>query len=340
MYKCKDCDFTTKRKFNLQSHIERKNSCKHINLDNSENNITSKNSDLYCEKCNKDFSNIYNFRIHTKTCKGKTFECNVCKKAFLNHQSKYYHKNNVRCKPPPPPPPTNPLLLQQAPQTLNNNGNNSFGNQLTHCSDFDINNINNIENKQLFFYFFGKETITHLTKTNDMVYVMNGFARRGIYGLADMVRDIYLDKDNPHNHTIMKMVSRGSVVHVRDNESDILDMQYREFEDTRSSLLIVIGKCFELYNLKLIENNVIFPIGSEEKERMKKFIQFYLSIGGESQAFMTEEFDVCNDYVKSLDSEEISKNINKFDNASQDVIHKKTSSLFKNTITRMKKIVL
>jgi hypothetical protein len=132
----------------LQSHIERKNSCKHINLDNSENNITSKNSDLYCEKCNKDFSNIYNFRIHTKTCKGKTFECNVCKKAFLNHQSKYYHKNNVRCKPPPPPPPTNPLLLQQVPPTLNNNGNNSFGNQLTHCSDFDINNINNIENKQ------------------------------------------------------------------------------------------------------------------------------------------------------------------------------------------------
>jgi hypothetical protein len=70
---------------------------------------------------------------------------------------------------------------------------------------------------------------------------MNGFARRGIYGLPDMVRDIYLDKDNPHNHTIMKMVSRGSVVHVRDNESDILEnifsqIYFREFEDTRSSL--------------------------------------------------------------------------------------------------------
>jgi hypothetical protein len=41
--------------------------------------------------------------------------------------------------------------------------------------------------------FFSKESISHLTKTNDMVYVMNGFARRGIYGLADMVRDIYLE---------------------------------------------------------------------------------------------------------------------------------------------------
>lgn len=229
----------------------------------------------------------------------------------------------MSCKPPP----SNQSLLQQYP-SLNNNGNNSFGNQLTHCSDFDFNNINNNIDKQQHFNFFGKESISHLTKMNDMVYVMNGFARRGIYGLAYMVRDIYLDKSNPHNHTIMKMVSRGSVVHVRDNESDILDMQYREFEDTRSSLLIVIGKCFELYNLKLKENNVIFPIGSEEKERMKKFIQFYLSIGGELQSFMMEEFEVCNDYVESLDSEEISKNINKFDNASQDVIHKKTNSLF------------
>lgn len=69
----------------------------------------------------------------------------------------------MRCKPPPPPtnplllqqvPQTNPSLLQQVPTTLNNYGNNSFGNQLTHCSDFDINNINNIENKQQYFHFF------------------------------------------------------------------------------------------------------------------------------------------------------------------------------------------
>jgi hypothetical protein len=165
MYKCKECDFTTKRKFNLQAHIERKHLCK--------DNITSKNSDLYCEKCNKDFINMYNFKIHTKTCKGKPFECDVCKKPFLNYQSKYYHKNNVICKPAPPPPtnpslihqvpPTNPSLIQQCP-SLNNNGNNSFGNQLTHCSDFGINTtINNID-KQQHFYF-----IPHLTKTNERI---------------------------------------------------------------------------------------------------------------------------------------------------------------------------
>jgi hypothetical protein len=121
----------------------------------------------------------------------------------------------------------------------------------------------------------------------------------------------------------MKMVSRGSIVHVIDNESDILEnifsqIYFIEFDDTRSSLLILVN------------------VGSEEKERMKKCIQFYLSIGGDSLSFMND-LEVYNDYVESLDSEEISKNKNKFDNASQDVIHKKTNSLFKDTITRMRR---
>jgi hypothetical protein len=47
---------------------------------------------------------------------------------------------------------------------------------------------------------------------------------------------------------------------------------------------------------------------------MKKFIQFYLSTyAGDSQAFM-KDFKVYGDYVESLDSEEILKNKNKYDN--------------------------
>ena len=85
-----------------------------INKQSSENlinNITSKNNDLYCEKCNKHFSNVYNFRIHTQTCKGNKLECSTCKKTFSSPQSIYNHKNNVSCKPSP----QTPSLLQQGP---------------------------------------------------------------------------------------------------------------------------------------------------------------------------------------------------------------------------------
>lgn len=329
MLKCLYCDYATNRKFNLKMHYERKISCKIKNNDDlqkilldepkvviDKRKVSETNETHSCNKCNKSLHNASSLKRHIKICKGvDSLTCPNCKMCFKTKSTKWYHKNNVNCVPIVDNPIPTSLIADHG---ININGNNNTA------------SVNVIYNN------FGYESISHITKQNDICYVMKKYAKRKIFGFVQMLTDILLDKEHPQNRTIMKLTERGNMMHVRDNEENISDMRLREFEDTRCSLLNLIRKCFEMYYGYIFSNDITIIKDSDEEIDIKHFIRLYFSLGGEHLTFLSY-FDIEDeDYINIMNPEDVIRYNKTFDTATKDVIHLRTSVLLKNILKKQK----
>jgi hypothetical protein len=334
MYKCDCCAYTTNREFNLKKHFERKISCN--TLPNPKTLVPNPKTQVHnpktqggeieviednkyiCEKCSKHFTTKSNLNKHIKSCKGfviNSLQCEKCKKTFTSTFGKYLHKKNVNCVP----------IVTNDVQTLN--------------LQIGDHNTMNINNQKIIINNFGHESICHLTKHNDICFVMNKYAKRKVYGLVQILTDILLDKEHPENHTIMKLTQRGDIMHVRDNEEDISDMRYREFEDTRNELLNLIRKCFEMYYVFICNHNIKLSKENQETKCMINFIKLYISLKGATLSFI-QYFDINECEIhKDMDIEEILKNNKTFDKATKEIIHYRTSVLLKSIIKNKKSLI-
>jgi len=109
MFKCSICPYESNRKFNLQQHNRRKKICQPV-IPHVESTFEQKSTLLIakdktsvkneCNKCSKQFSCKSSLTHHSKTCKGiKKIHCESCLKVFASKQSKWWHKNHVKCEP-------------------------------------------------------------------------------------------------------------------------------------------------------------------------------------------------------------------------------------------------
>ena len=139
LYKCDNCNYTTKRLSDLRRHQNKKRPCINkikVNVDNLEvtSNIhsfseilhsfpeilhsspeilhsspeiiheTNNNKLFICSKCQKQFTRKDNLKVHEKKCDGlDSKQCKICLKLFATSQSRWNHNKNVKCSPPPNP---------------------------------------------------------------------------------------------------------------------------------------------------------------------------------------------------------------------------------------------
>ena len=130
LFKCETCGYETKRKFNLELHLNKKSPCiPCINNTQCDNNVNNKsylkgnvnimmnhnqNIDICdqninktskdenkCKLCNKCLSSKSFLKKHEKKCNGlHKLQCPTCLKFFASASSKSTHIKNAKCKPP------------------------------------------------------------------------------------------------------------------------------------------------------------------------------------------------------------------------------------------------
>ena len=253
MYECSFCSYTTKRKYDLHRHMNRKRDCtspKPIHIgdgarvdpsNSQESHSTSQESHsasqeshsasqeshsasqktasiYYCNDCKTQLSSKDAYFRHKKICRGvERTACTICLKRFKTNHSRRQHMRNVQCSPPPPsvPPPSESV----APTSVCNQTANV------------INNNHIVVNNNV---VFGKEMLEQLCSEPNYTKRMEELVRLGKYAIPQQINDIFFNEEHPMNQTIMKKRHNDRFVKVKtsDNSWDI-----RAIDDVYNGLM-------------------------------------------------------------------------------------------------------
>lgn len=253
LYKCAYCNYTTTKPRDLRRHNNRKYPCNNrtkVNVDISKetanvkditenvnvlgdnypdlteniNVLLSSANGYKCSKCNKVFTRNINRKNHESKCTGlNVLQCEICLNMFSSASGKSQHKKYVECFPS--------KLNTTTPQTINNTTNNINHINTTNNIDNSTTN-NNIQNNNIHVTLnFGNEDLTGLI--NDPNYMKNveECMERFITDLpylnedagkliiAEILKQIYFNKNFPQNQTIIKTNKKDNIVKIhRDNQ--------------------------------------------------------------------------------------------------------------------------
>ena len=250
IYKCDDCNYSTKRLCDLRRHHNKKRPCnKKIEvgvdkLEDCSNNspicsnnspicsnnspICSNNSPIcsnnrilqsnqfICSKCNKQLTSKRNLISHESNCDGlDSKQCKICLKLFTTQQAKWNHNKNIKCS---------------SPHTINNNINNINNNIDNSIHNSVYNSTHNIQNNNIQLTLnFGNEDLSGLiSEPNYMRNVerqiqsfisqlpyLNDDAGKVI--IAEVSKKIYFNKKYPQNQTIKKTCKKDNNVKIYQN---------------------------------------------------------------------------------------------------------------------------
>ena len=248
LYKCDNCNYTTKRLSDLRRHQSKKRPCnKKTEVDinnsnvilNSNNNVTNCNDNVTncnannenigtqntnveckskmntCSKCQKQFNRKDRFINHKSKCDGlDSRQCKICFKTFTTYQGKYQHNKYVKCFPP--------LPHQQQPHTINNI--NNIDNRVD-------NSTHNIQNNNIKLTLnFGNEDLSGLISDpnymNNVERQIQSFISQlpyfnedaGKIIISEITKKIYFNKEYPQNQTIKKTCKKDNMVKIFHND--------------------------------------------------------------------------------------------------------------------------
>ena len=243
IYKCNNCNYTTKRLSDLRRHQSKKRPCNkqvevnvynlteasnindnvincndnviNCNDTNTQNMNININSKIYtCSKCQKLFNRKDRFKHHESKCDGlDPKQCKICFKMFTTYQGKYQHNKYVKCSPP---------RSQQQPHTINNINN------IDNRVDNSTHNIQN-NNIQLTLNFGNEDLSGLISDPNYMINVedqIQSFISQlpylnedaGKIIIAEITKKIYFNKEYPQNQTIKKTCKKDNMVKIYQND--------------------------------------------------------------------------------------------------------------------------
>lgn len=188
MFRCQSCEYESKRKYNLQIHINNKHqreptdaelikktteeTIKSSLLDeaNPEMSVNIVEKQLVCQKCSKIFKTSHGLEMHKNTCKDvPILECPYCYKSFASRQSKSQHLKVCKIK----------LEKEHVEQTLDTqqeHTNNINSNNTTHNTNSETNNQQIIYNINT--YYISEADVPHIKNINkeDISFINDKFA--------------------------------------------------------------------------------------------------------------------------------------------------------------------
>ena len=210
-----------------------------------------------CDICKRMLSSKYALQVHKTRCKGaEALTCPTCKKTFTTYQGKHQHIKNVRCE----------YVIKEITVKI----------ETCHTQPAST------------YSPFTNESLSYLLRDKDLIYKTNQLSKRGVYGLVDIVGLIFFDPKHSENHTLFRKKQRGKEVWIR-NENN--EWEFRHYDDIRQDIVKAISNYFKIYNqqknalkIKLTE--------SKERNRMRKFISLFISIGGTVDDDLCEELEI------------------------------------------------
>ena len=252
---CSFCEYSTKRRYNLQRHtkvvhghelMDGEHTGANVSLEGANVNVEGANvnveganvnvegvnveacvSTWKCEDCYKTFRNKKNLQQHKLICKKvpNPLTCPLCLQTYSCRAGKSQHMktckarlaNQVSTKT------IQPTVAQTIGTQINNNNNTTNNIQINNTININVND-------------FGKEDLSHITPQ----LMGQWFMQKNGVGLFNFLKHVHLNMEAPHNHNIRdhpskKMIEvkkEGSWV-VADCE-DTLDKALRKY---RSELI-------------------------------------------------------------------------------------------------------
>ncbi len=251
MLKCDYCDYTSKRKHNLNRHIE----LTHLNINTTTDNRII---EYVCNNCNKKFASDYSLKIHMSLCKKAIqneekaiqneekaiqseekaihnkiiFNCFKCGKQYKT--KKYLIEHEKKCIG------VDALTCGRCMHRFSSTGNKSNHIKKNNCKPRSIinaitnnitnninnnNNCNNTINNNYIINNYGNERIDYITFQN-MIEIF----RNGDYIIPKYIKLKHYNKEFPENHNI-KYTNDGCLVKVNN------EWIYKDINDFSETLL-------------------------------------------------------------------------------------------------------
>jgi hypothetical protein len=211
----------------------------------------------------------------------------ICHKRFANRHSKSHHITKGRCK---------SLIDDNQVSILNNNNVNTFGN----------------------------EDLSYLLEDGKLLQKLKEYGKKGIYGLADIVKEIHCNKEQPQNNTIVKPLDYGDGVYIMGDEKE---WEYREFEDIRDTMIETVSNYFGKYN-EMKDKLGVKLTDRRERWIIKGLCYSLLGMNGDIPDDLFEELEIDDAKVEEEENK-IKTMLRKFDKATMTKLHEYTSSNYK-----------
>ncbi len=253
MLKCDYCDYTSKRKHNLNRHIE----LTHLNINTTTDNRII---EYICNNCNKKFASNYSLKRHISVCKNVIncekkaiqsekkaiqsekntiqseiiFNCLKCgkqyktKKSFIEHEKKCIGVDSLTCG----------RCMHRFSSTGNKRNHikknnckprsiiNAITNNITNNINNNNNNCNNTINNNYIINNYGNERVDYITFQN-MIEI---FKNSGDYIIPKYIKLKHYNKEFPENHNI-KYSNNGCLVKINN------EWIYKDINDFSETLL-------------------------------------------------------------------------------------------------------
>lgn len=189
---------------------------------NDEANLCVVENKYECSKCKKILTSSNTLQKHLEKCNGVIdTQCPVCLKVFKDMFVKHSHTRRLSC---------------ESPSSTNS----------TIATDTYTDTT---------LTLFGQENLSYLLDDSNIVQRVEEYGKKGTYGLADIVEEIYCNKEQPQNNTIIK---QGSRVFIKGNDfANNTTWEYREFEDIRSNMIDTISNYLNIYNQVKTSRNIV-----------------------------------------------------------------------------------
>jgi hypothetical protein len=162
---------------------------------------------------------------------------------------------------------------------------------------------------------FGQENLTHLLDDKQFIPNMKKNSKKGVYGLVDMIRDVCCDIDNPQNNTIIKPDKHGEGIYIMCDDNR---WEYRELEDVRDDLIVILSKVFEKFSERINNLGIKFS-DVRERNYMRSLVYYALCIGTEIHEDLYDALDLDDSKIEELIEDENKTNAKrkKFDNVTK-----------------------
>ena len=191
IYCCEICNYKTQKHYNFLKHKNRKTPCCHKVL-NEEG--------VYVETTNGSSCGSYPSDELSCVSSSDKNECSKCGKVFVSDRNLQRH-----------------LAVCKGSRYTCLVCNKTFGTRYglyQHRKNVDC--IHGTKtNNEVRYNAFGSENLDYLKKDNTFLDTMSNCVEKGVYGLIDLVGNIYMNPSHPENHTISKFREKGKELFVK-----------------------------------------------------------------------------------------------------------------------------
>jgi hypothetical protein len=233
-YECPHCHYTTTRKSNYETHINRKTPCTPRIIDGHE-----------CDSCQAVYPTARGLSVHKSKCVAMhPLTCPICNIQFASKQSKSKHMRTVNCREKalvphtPPSPAARPAGAPSAPTTIVQNIQNA--DNITNITG----NITNITINAI-----GHENTDYLLSKSDLQAYVNGLINSRMEGICDFMIQKHFHPEHPENHNIRKL-------RIKDDFIDCHDGQHwrpRFYQDALRDVMKNICKDYEAFVMQVFD---------------------------------------------------------------------------------------